>query len=78
MSDYEMINIRVAEKMAARRKDALKRLACVLALVLVTVLAWVGLEWIGFISKDFLMILASVTICAGSFQCGGIWNSVKR
>ena len=78
MSDYEMINQRVAAQKAARRKDALRRLSFLFALVLATVLAFVGLEYIGFISELFMMILVSITVCAGSFNAGRIWTGFKR
>lgn len=53
MSDYEAMMIRNAKQRALRRKDALKRLAVQLALVIAALLAIIGLDHIGFIS-DFL------------------------
>ncbi len=78
MSDYEMINQRVAAQKVARRKDALKRLAFMLFIVLAAVLAFVGLEYIGFISDLFMVILIAITVCTGSFHAGRIWNSYHR
>lgn len=78
MSDYEMLNQRVAAKKAARRKDALRRLAYMLTIILAAVvLLWV-LAYIGFISKLFLVILISITVCTGAFNAGRIWNGFKR
>ena len=78
MSDYEMLNQRVAAKKAARRKDMLKRLAFMLAIVLVVVLVFVGLECIGFISDLFMALLIAIAVCTGSFHAGRIWNSYHR
>jgi 1,4-dihydroxy-2-naphthoate octaprenyltransferase len=78
MSDYEMMNRRVAERKAARRKDTLRRLAFSLAIVLVVVLAFVGLECIGFISDLFMAILISIAVYTGAFHAGRIWNGFKR
>ena len=78
MSDYEMLNQRIAAQEAARRKDALRRLSFMLAIVLAVVLAFVGLAYIGFISDLFMVILITITICTGSFHSGRIWNSYKR
>ena len=78
MSDYEMMNQRVAARKAARRKDALRRLAFLLGIVLAVLLLWMGLEWIGFISELFLVLLAFGTICVGCFHAGRIWNSYRR
>ena len=78
MSDYEMLNQKVAEQKAIRRKDTLRRLACLLAIVLAVLLAFVGLEYIGFISELFMAILIAGTICVGSFNAGRIWSGFKR
>lgn len=78
MSDYEMMNQRIAAQKAARRKDALRRLAFTLAIVLVVMLAFVGLEYIGFISELFMVILIAITLCTGAFNAGRIWNGYKR
>ena len=77
MSDYEAMMARNARQMAARRKDALRRLTFTLAVALAVVLAFVGLEWIGFISKTVLVILAAITVCCGAFKAGYIWRDVK-
>lgn len=77
MSDYEAMMVRNAKQIAARRKDAFRRLAFTVTVVLAVLLAFVGLEWIGFISKLFMAILAAITICAGAFKAGYIWRDVK-
>ena len=78
MSDYEMLNQKVAAQKAVRRRDALRRLAYLLAVVLAVVLVFVGLEYIGFISSLFMVILISITVCVGSFNAGRIWTGYKR
>ena len=78
MSDYEMLNQRVAAKKAARRRDTFRRLAFSLVIVLAVLLALLGLEYIGFISGCFLVILMIITICSGAFHAGRIWNSYRR
>ena len=78
MSDYEMLNQRVAAKKAARRKDTFRRLAFLLAIVLALVLVLWGLEYIGFISELFLVILVLITIGVGAFNAGRIYSSYKR
>ena len=78
MSDYEMLNQRVAAKKEVRRKETIKRLIVMLAVVLAVVLAFVGLEYIGFISELFMVILVAVTICVGSFNAGRIWTGFKQ
>lgn len=78
MSDYEILNQKVTVQKAVRRKAAMKRLVGVLAIVLVVILAFVGLEYIGFINDVFMVILIAITMCTGSFQAGRIWSGVKR
>lgn len=78
MSDYEMLNQRVAAKKAARRKDTFRRLAFLLAIVLAVVLALWGLEYIGFISELFLVILVAITLLWGTFHAGRIYNCFRR
>ena len=78
MSDYEMINQKIAAQKAVRRRDALKRLAYMLCIVLAAVLAFVGLEYIGFISKLFMVILVSGASLVGAFHAGRIWTGFKR
>lgn len=78
MSDYEILNQKVAAQKAVRRRDALRRLAYLLAVVLAVVLVFVGLEYIGFISSLFMVILISITVCVGSFNAGRIWTGFKR
>ena len=78
MSDYEMLNQRVATKKAARRKDMLRRLTFMLSIALAVVLSILGLEYIGFISDLFMALLIAITVCTGSFHAGRIWNSYRR
>lgn len=78
MSDYEMLNQRIAAKKAIRRKDTLIRLAFLFAIVLVVVLAFVGLNYIGFISDLFMVILALGALLVGAFKAGRIWNGFVR
>lgn len=78
MSDFDVLNQRIAAENAARRKDALRRLAYMLTIILAAViLLWV-LAYIGFISKLFLVILISITVCTGAFNAGRIWNGFKQ
>ena len=77
MSDYEKINVRVKEQKAARKTWAAKKLAVLLAIVLAVALAFLGLEFIGFISELFLVILIAITICVGSFKAGYICRDIK-
>ena len=78
MSDYEMINRRTAENRRVRRKDTLRRLVFLLAIVLVVALAFIGLEYIGFINDLFMVILVFATVFVGAFNAGRIWNGFKR
>lgn len=78
MSDYEMNNQKIAVKKAAMRKETIKSLVTLLAIVLVVVLAFVGLEYIGFISELFMVILIAITVCTGAFNAGRIWSCYKR
>ena len=77
MSDYEAMMIRNAQKKAERRKDALRRLVITMAVVLAVILGFVGLEWIGFISRAFMVILLAATVCVGAFKAGYIWRDVR-
>ncbi len=74
MSDYEMLNRRVAEKKAAMRQDALRRTVFLLAVVLAVLLVFVGLWSISFISDAFVLVLVSCTALWGAFRVGQIWN----
>ena len=78
MSEFEKINQKIAVQKAAMRKETIKRLTKLLAIVLVVVLFFVGLEYIGFISELFMVILISITVCTGSFNAGRLWNGFKR
>lgn len=77
MSDFEMLNQRTAVQKAAMRKESIKGVAKLLAIVLVVVLAFVGLEYIGFISELFMVILIAIAVCTGAFNAGRIWNGFK-
>lgn len=77
MSEYEKINAGVKLSMAARRKEAIKRVIFVLVSALVALVALVGLKAIGFISTEFLVILVAITICTGAFKTGYIWRDIK-
>ena len=78
MSDYEKLNQKIAVQKAVRRRDAHRRTAYLLGIVLATVLAFVGLEYIGFISKLFMVILVSGASLVGAFHAGRIWSDYKR
>ena len=78
MSDYEIINQRVAAKQAERRKVAVKGLIRLLIIMLIVVLSFLGLEYIGFISELFMTILISIAVCAGAFRAGCIWCSFPK
>ena len=78
MSDFEKLNQKIAVQKAVRRRDSLRRLAYLLGIVLATVLAFVGLEYIGFVSKLFMVILVSGASLVGAFHAGRIWSGYKR
>lgn len=78
MSDYEVARRKKEAQKAARKKDALLSLAWLLGILLAVALAIVGLEYIGFISKLFMVILVSGAILVSTFNAGGIWNTYKR
>lgn len=78
MSDYEIARRKSAAQKAARRKDALISMAFLLGVLLAVFMAIVGLEYIGFISKLFMVILASGAALIGAFSAGRIWSSYKR
>lgn len=78
MSEFDKINQKVAAQKAVRRKEMLCRLAYLLAILLVVVLVVVGLEFIGFISKLFMVILVSGASLVGAFNAGRIWNGYER
>ena len=77
MSSLGALNIRITTQRAERRKRAFQQLAFTLAVVLALLLTFLGLEYIGFISELFQLILISLTICAGAFKAGYIWRDVK-
>ena len=78
MSDYEVARRKKEAQKAARKKDALLSLAWLLGILLAVALAIVGLEYIGFISKLFMVILASGATLVGAFSAGRIWSNYKR
>ena len=78
MSDYEMLNQKIAAQKAARRNETLKRLTYLLGVVFVVVMAFLGLECIGFISELFMVILVSGALLVGAFNAGRIWTGFKR
>lgn len=78
MSDFEMLNQRVAAQKAARRKETLKRLSFLWVIVAVAILLFRWLEYIGFISDLFYVILFFITVCTGSFRAGRISTGFKR
>lgn len=78
MSDYEKINQRVAAKQAEQRKLAVKMLIRLLMIVVIVVLSFLGLEYIGFISEMFMMILIALAVCVGAFRAGCIWCSFPQ
>ena len=78
MSDYEIHRRKSAAQKATRRKDALKSMVYLLGILLALCLAIVGLEYIGFISKLFMVILVSGALLVGTFNAGRIWSSFIR
>ena len=57
MSDYEKLNQRAAAQKVVRRKAALKKFLLLLVIVAAVLLTIWGLEYIGFISIQFFVIL---------------------
>ena len=78
MSDYEILRRRTAAQKAARRKDALISLVYLLGILLAVCLAIAVLEYIGFISKLFMVILVSGALLVGTFNAGRIWDGFIR
>lgn len=78
MSDYEILRRKTAAQKATRRKDALISLAWLLGILLAVCLAIAGLEYIGFISKLFMVILVSGAALVGAFNAGRIWDGFIR
>lgn len=74
MSDYEVARRKKEAQKSARRKDALISLAFLLGILLAIFMAIAGLEYIGFISKLFMVILASGAALVGAFSAGRIWQ----
>ncbi|MBR4109339.1 MAG: hypothetical protein IKK41_03355 [Oscillospiraceae bacterium] len=77
MSDYEKLNQRAAAQKVVRRKEALKKLCLLLAIVAAVLLAFWGLEYIGFISDLFFVILVLIAVCVGFFNAGRLWEISK-
>ena len=78
MSDYEIARRKSAAQKAARRKDTLISMAFLLGIFLAVFLVIAVLEYIGFISKLFMVILASGATLVGAFNAGRIWSNYKR
>ena len=77
MSEYEKINAGVKLSMAARRKNAIVRIVLVLVKILAAMGSFIGLEAIGYISMDFMVILMAITVCYGAFKTGWICRDIK-
>lgn len=78
MSDYEMLNQKVAAQRAIRRKEALKKLCFLLMIIASALLLIRGLEYIKFISFQFFVILFFITVCTGSFYAGRILEGYRK
>lgn len=77
MSDFEMLNQKAAVQKAVRRRDALRRTAYLLGILLAVVLVLAGLAHIGFISKLFMAILMGGTALVAAFNAGRIWSFMR-
>ena len=77
MSEYENINQKIVANKASMRKEIVKVLEKLLAIVLAVILVVVGLNFIGFISDEFMVILLSITVCTGAFNAGRAWTYFK-
>ena len=77
MSDYEKINANVKVQMAARRKEAIRKVFLIIVYLLLAQASIVALWAIGFISGTFMVILASIAICIAAFKTGYVWHDVK-
>ena len=77
MSDYEKINCKVKEQMAARRTEAIKRIVLVMVALVFALGAFIGLWAIRFISGTFLLILSSISVCTAAFKAGWISRDIK-
>ena len=78
MSEFENLNQRVEGKKAAMRKEAIKSWLKLGAIVLVVVAAFLGLEYIGFISELFMWLLVIGTGLVGAFHAGRISIGFKK
>ena len=78
MSEFENLNQKVAEKKAAMRKETIKAMVKLFAIVGVVMMAFVGLEHIGFISDLFMLLLIFGAALVGSFHAGRISIGFKR
>ena len=78
MSEFEKINQKVAAQKAVRRKETFNKLSLLLLIVSAVLLAIWGLEYIGFISDLFFVILVFITVCAGAFNAGRIWSGFEK
>lgn len=73
MSEKEL-NARSNANRVARKKAAVKATVIVCLKLLMALGIFVGLKAIGFISMTFMVILALVAVCYGSFNLGRIWR----
>ena len=77
MSEYEKLNQRASAQKVVRRKEALRKLCLLLVIVATVLLAFWGLEHIGFISDLFFVILVLIAVCVGFFNAGRLWEIGK-
>lgn len=73
MSEKEL-NARINANRVARKKAAVKETVIVCLKLLMALGIFVGLNAIGFISAEFMVILALAAVCYGSFNLGRIWR----
>lgn len=75
--EWQQMQKSLAAKKAARRKEAMKRIAKLLGVELAVILVFIGLNKIGFISAEFLQILVTSTVITGSYFVGVICGNCK-
>ena len=82
MNTYEHFNKKVDERKAAvnskQQKERYEILAPVLFHVFAALIALCVLWGIGFISREFCMLLTVTVLCLGSFVLGRVWYKIKR
>ena len=78
---YEYFNKKVDERKAAvnskQQKEHCEILAPVLFHVFVALVTLCVLWGIGFISREFCMLLTIAVLCLGSFALGRVWHKLK-